>query len=916
VRRYAGMVFNVCLQILKDTHDAEDATQAVFLTLAVQAKTADGVKYIGPWLQRVAQRLSLDIKRSKTRRKAREERHGALTVARNGDNVPDHGHQIDMDEIKSVLRDELDKLPAKYRLPLILHYFGGLKPDDMAKELGCKSSTLGVRLHRGRKMLAESLASRGVVVSGSILALALAEMIQSTVSEHLIHATGHAAAHLAMGHSISAAGVSPQVLAFNRIASTSLTMARLKAAITAGILIAGAVAGAAQVVTHTYSFDGGIGLTGQLRSWLAPLLRSLSRPLQASANTAEAPAEVTLANDLISIPEKSLISDPWLNMPRPTQISPNASTNVIAPPAVVPSPSAGTTSSPAVASARIAPSSAFVLPLPRSDASIRAPIYSGSAWTSPAPQPVANSSTNSIPLPPMQNADLMTFGARQGESVSFDFDRPITYSARQVVVGDHGIATVNQSAGKVNVAQGLTLGKSADGTGTYNLSGKSELTAGTINVGESGAGKVVQNAPAVANAQVVAIASTSHATGAYDLHGGALHAEKLDVGVNGGGEFNQSGGSATAHGVRVAVGSGSKGVVNLSDGTLAAQDQVIGNVGDGRFLQTGGINKTSSLKIGSSGDSYGDYALTGGKIELQRNAMPSAPAAQIVVGSNSDGTFQLGDQHETGIITENGDGAPTSLVIRGRRAASGTFRGWGQVQLSGMLDDNGKVIAEGFGANRTLDLSAIGSVTNTIDNPTEGSNGWFASNGGKLVLPPLKVQPGTRSYAWGESESDGEPDLVNSLRISLHDVTKPGPASLALAASDRSDLPEAPVGYKLLSIWEADFDQVDPSSVDLLIRYDGAADDAPGFDAAIQLLTFTDSWNIVDASSAWVDAEGHLLYANGLAPASIYAVAIAQSPDLGVPTPEPGAALITIGVAGALLARRRSEKQKPVCQRR
>ena len=33
VRRYAGMVFNVCFQILKDTHDAEDATQAVFLTL-------------------------------------------------------------------------------------------------------------------------------------------------------------------------------------------------------------------------------------------------------------------------------------------------------------------------------------------------------------------------------------------------------------------------------------------------------------------------------------------------------------------------------------------------------------------------------------------------------------------------------------------------------------------------------------------------------------------------------------------------------------------------------------------------------------------------------------------------------------------------------------------------------------------
>ena len=58
VRRYAGMVFNVCLRVTKDKHDAEDATQAVFLTLAVQAKTANGVKYLAPWLQKVAQRLS------------------------------------------------------------------------------------------------------------------------------------------------------------------------------------------------------------------------------------------------------------------------------------------------------------------------------------------------------------------------------------------------------------------------------------------------------------------------------------------------------------------------------------------------------------------------------------------------------------------------------------------------------------------------------------------------------------------------------------------------------------------------------------------------------------------------------------------------------------------------------------------
>src|SRR5471032_3130576 len=82
VRRYAGMVFNVCFRITKDKHEAEDAVQAVFLTLALQAKRGAEIKALGPWLQQVAKRLSLDIRRSKKRRKTREERHHAEQTVR------------------------------------------------------------------------------------------------------------------------------------------------------------------------------------------------------------------------------------------------------------------------------------------------------------------------------------------------------------------------------------------------------------------------------------------------------------------------------------------------------------------------------------------------------------------------------------------------------------------------------------------------------------------------------------------------------------------------------------------------------------------------------------------------------------------------------------------------------------------
>ena len=48
--------------------------QAVFLSLALQAKTAREITYVGPWLKKVAHRLALDVKKGKTRRKKREEK--------------------------------------------------------------------------------------------------------------------------------------------------------------------------------------------------------------------------------------------------------------------------------------------------------------------------------------------------------------------------------------------------------------------------------------------------------------------------------------------------------------------------------------------------------------------------------------------------------------------------------------------------------------------------------------------------------------------------------------------------------------------------------------------------------------------------------------------------------------------------
>jgi RNA polymerase sigma factor (sigma-70 family) len=197
VRRYTGMVYGVCYRVTRNAHDAEDAAQAVFLKLATQTRSGDGVPRVGPWLQQVARTTAVDLRRSRTRRTNREQVKAALTEqqASHADATEDVG----MDELKQLLRDEVDQLPPHYRTPLILYYFGGLSTEQIARELKSNAKALAVRLFRGRKMLGARLSARGVaagsaVGGGAVLSLAVVDAILAAMANASFAAPGGSAA--------------------------------------------------------------------------------------------------------------------------------------------------------------------------------------------------------------------------------------------------------------------------------------------------------------------------------------------------------------------------------------------------------------------------------------------------------------------------------------------------------------------------------------------------------------------------------------------------------------------------------------------------------------------------------------------------------------------------------------------------
>jgi RNA polymerase sigma factor (sigma-70 family) len=217
VERHARAVMRICRAIMRNQHDAEDAFQATFLVLATKAGRLRVRESLGPWLCAVARRISRGARATALARAARELRAAELAASCTG-------FVSEIEDIASVVHQEIDRLPDRYRLPILLCDLESQSHQEAARRLGWPLGTLKSRQVRAREKLRARLVRRGFAASLP-LGFALTDS-QTFIPDVLIRSTAQAATRLVSGP-MAAETVSASVSMLVTHSLRSMIMTRL-----------------------------------------------------------------------------------------------------------------------------------------------------------------------------------------------------------------------------------------------------------------------------------------------------------------------------------------------------------------------------------------------------------------------------------------------------------------------------------------------------------------------------------------------------------------------------------------------------------------------------------------------------------------------------------------------------------------
>ncbi len=159
-------VFSFSMKVCGQRQDAEDTMQEVLLKSVPNLPKFDSPKALMVWLYKVAKNRCL-MSRRKSKFAPKEDlsleemmpdRRELQKLSGTTDGTPETS--LLRRESAKRLRDAVQRLPAEYRLILVLHDMEELSHGDVAEITGLRPGTIRVRLHRARLFVRKELAKQ------------------------------------------------------------------------------------------------------------------------------------------------------------------------------------------------------------------------------------------------------------------------------------------------------------------------------------------------------------------------------------------------------------------------------------------------------------------------------------------------------------------------------------------------------------------------------------------------------------------------------------------------------------------------------------------------------------------------------------------------------------------------------------
>lgn len=138
VIKYSDMLYKICIVILCNEQDVQDAIQDTFCRYLEKAPDFRDEEHEKAWLIRVATNICRDMIRFRIRhpKVSIEELENSLAA-------PEHRRTL----------QELLELPVKQKMVIYLHYVEGYQIREIADILGITEGAVKMRLQRGREQM-------------------------------------------------------------------------------------------------------------------------------------------------------------------------------------------------------------------------------------------------------------------------------------------------------------------------------------------------------------------------------------------------------------------------------------------------------------------------------------------------------------------------------------------------------------------------------------------------------------------------------------------------------------------------------------------------------------------------------------------------------------------------------------------